>query len=222
MKGLKIIGGIILGLGIGALIYFGVTAKAAPKKDEPKKDPDAPPSPSPTPTPTPTPPVTTIPAPTGFPLIVGMKNNSDVRDMQNALIKKFPGTISAGATGNFGAQTVAALAKGGYIPPISKAEFNNILAGRNKGETAVDPKVLKNGDMVRMKEDTSIYSGVGAGFIGTIPKGKDARYVSPSVSGWAKIRTIDYYTDYFDDEKRKYVFKSQDVYVRSYLIEKKS
>ena len=140
--------------------------------------------------------------------------------MQMSLIDKFPVVISAGPTGNFGPQTVAALKVAGYVAPISKDEYKNILAGKKKGEENVDPNALKSGDMVKMKEDATIYTGVGFGMIGTIPKGKAARYLGAAVTGWVKIRTIDYYTDYYSDENKKYVFKSQDAYLRSYLIQK--
>jgi len=67
----------------------------------------------------------------GFPLSVGMRGNN-VTQLQNGLIKMGK-SIPAGATSYFGSQTLSALQSAGYDAPVSKPDFDAIMAGKIKG-----------------------------------------------------------------------------------------
>ena len=216
----KIFAGIAVALGLGGLAYWAVTSKVKPKKTEPD-------APAPTPT-TPTSPSPTSPtSPTSgvFPLIVGMTKNENVRKMQQALMDKFSVIISAGATGNFGAQTVSALKSAGYSTIVSKADYDAILKGLKKGQEEQDPNALKKGDKVRANNYAKIYAVAGGiGDIGWLKRGQQARYEGAATSNWAKITTIDYWVkgpkDANGNDTELYKFNQRTAYVRSNLIQK--
>lgn len=215
----KIVAGVLVAVGLGGLAYWAVTSKVKVKKDE---EPTTPNSPSPT---SPTSP--TSPSPSGgtFPLVVGMKNNADVKKMQKALIDKFAVIIMAGATGNFGPQTVQALKEAGYLPIISKADYDAILKGLRKGDVPQDPNALKKGDMVRASSYADIYAlGGGVGTIGWLKRGTKAKYDGNALGGWSKITTIEHWVkgpkDSSGNPTEVYKFNQRVAYVRTHLIQK--
>lgn len=163
---------LILASGVGTGIYFGFIKKDAdgktwmdrmtkPKEDkkeaeEEKKD-TAPASP---------PPVTPQPSShvsdnESFPLEGGMRGPK-VRALQMALINKFSIGIK-GAPGPLGNNTKNAIEHAGYSLPISREDYDNILAGKKKGTTSSAPKTgpptFNPGDSIYAKNDgTPIYS----------------------------------------------------------------
>jgi len=134
-----------------------------------------------------TPPATTPPSgalPSGFPLEFN-KKNSNVRNLQMALQNKWGKLIAGAPSDLLGANTLRALNEIGYSTPISKADYDNIIAGNKK--PTVMPKV---GDLAKATRDNVIVYNEAMAQVATARGGDTlgiVHEINPSV-GRAKLR----------------------------------
>lgn len=142
MKTTKIIGGVLIAAGTGAIVYFGFIKKFAdgltgwqkmmgPKKAkgvlEEETRPTAPVAQQYTPS----------PLASGFPMTGG--RHEKTRELQKALQTLWGQVIAGAPSDTLGKNTVEALKKIGYDLPISKADFENILAKKPRGGSMAPP-----------------------------------------------------------------------------------
>jgi hypothetical protein len=79
----------------------------------------------------------------GFPIEVNT-HNSNVKNLQNALINVWGQKISGAPSDYLGKNTLAALQKIGYNVPVSSPDYNNILAHKPKAVPAPASPIGKN------------------------------------------------------------------------------
>ena len=181
--------GLIVAGGIGTLIYFGIKKKTE-VKEEPPKQPDEP----------------SVPPSGGgggyqpnesFPLKRGM-NGPNVKKLQTAIINLFNDGSVGPADGSFGSKTQRGVEIIGYSVPLSKADFEAILSGKQKTSSPKPVSGFKNGQAVYTKKD-KIYlfskpiMDVSYA-IGTIPPyTRVGDYIEDSsVKGWSKVYVLGY------------------------------
>ncbi len=143
---------VLLSIG-GALLLGSILAFTLPKKvKEPEKKPEPEPKPDPVKSPAnPAGNTVTAPVNTGFPLKQSNVVDSNVKILQGALRNTWH-DLAVAIDGKLGPITTASVLKAGYKVPVSKADFEAILAGK-KPQTAPAPPTIKNGDIVYARVD---------------------------------------------------------------------
>lgn len=123
-----------------------------------------------------------------FPMEKGMRGTV-VTALQKALIKMgFP--ISGAPSQYFGNNTYAALKKAGYDTPLSRSDYENILAGKTKTFVAADQ--FKSGEYVKIAFPSSVYADAnGRQFLGSVNP-QNIQYIA-YYGKYSKIGAVNYY-----------------------------
>lgn len=127
-----------------------------------------------------------------FPLKESNTPYTNVKLLQTALRAKF-NQLSVATDGVFGPKTKAGVLAAGYSVPVSKNDFDKIIAGIKPGAAKPNTTALKAGDMVYAAADNvGVYTQAKAEavyFKKAIAKGQKigVYYGQAQTSGWSKV-----------------------------------